>query len=90
MEYSYDRCPNLVYFSIPLLITCIYFSAIETPICNTEIEVNRVCFLRFCTKYLTWYSKYSIELIVTLSSINTTKKRKRKLQGNPDNQDHLI
>ena len=50
-EYSYDRCPNPVYFKIHLII--IYLSAIETLICHTEIEVNRVYFLQFCTKYLT-------------------------------------
>ena len=38
-EYSYDRCPNPVYFNIPLSI--INLSAIETLICYTEIEVNR-------------------------------------------------
>ena len=50
-EYSYDRCPNPLCFNILLLI--IYFTAIETIICHTEIEVNRVYFLRFFTKFLT-------------------------------------
>ena len=37
------------------------------------VEFNRVYFLRFCTKYDTWFSKYRIELIVDLSSTNATK-----------------
>ena len=61
----------LVYFNIPLLI--MYLSAIEILICYTEIEVNKVYFLRFCTQYDTSFSKYSIELIVALSSTNATK-----------------
>ena len=39
-----------------------YLSGIETFICHGEIEFNRVYFLRFCTKYYTWFSKYAIEL----------------------------
>ena len=50
-----------------------YLSAIENLICHTEIEVNRLYFLRFCTKYLTLVSKHGIELIVALSSTNATK-----------------
>ena len=45
----------------------------ETLNCHTEIEVDRVHFLRFCTKYDTRFSKYGIELIVSLSSTNATK-----------------
>ena len=60
-----------VYFNTIMLI--LYLSAIETLICYTEIELKRVYFLRFCTKYETWFSKYRIELTVTLSSTNTTK-----------------
>ena len=70
-EYSYDRCPDPFYFDTLLLI--IYLSAIETLICHKEIEFNRVYFLRFCTKYHTWFSNYHMELIVALSSINATK-----------------
>ena len=51
-----------------------YLNANKTLICNTEIEINKVYFLRLYTKYLTWFLKYSIELIVALSSTNTTKK----------------
>ena len=36
----YDRCSNPVYFNTPLLI--IYLSAMETLICHTEIDANRV------------------------------------------------
>ena len=68
--YSYDRCHNRIYLNNPLLI--IYLSAIETLICHTEIEVNRIYFLRFCTKYDD-FLKYGIELIVALSSTNATK-----------------
>ena len=50
-EYSYDQCPYSVYFNILLLI--IVLCAIETLICHTEIEVNRVYILRYCKKYLT-------------------------------------
>ena len=35
-EYSYDRCPDPVYFNIPLLF--MYLSAIETLIRHTEID----------------------------------------------------
>ena len=70
-EYSYDRCPNPIYFNIPLLI--IYLSAFKTLICHTDIDVNRIYFLRFCTKYLTRISKYGIELIVAVSSTRATK-----------------
>ena len=65
-EYFYDRCTNRVYFNTPLLI--LYLSAIETLICHTEIEFNRVYFLRFCTKYRTPFSKYRIDFVVALSS----------------------
>ena len=41
----------IINFNISLLI--IYLSAIETLICHTEIEVDRVYFHRFCTKYKT-------------------------------------
>ena len=70
-EYSYDRCPHPIYFNISLLI--MYLSAIGKVFCPTEIEVDRVCFLRFCTKYDTGFSKYGIELIVALSSTTETK-----------------
>ena len=55
------------------VIGYIYLSAKETLICHTEIEVDRVCFLPFCTKYGAQFSKYGIELIVALSSTNATK-----------------
>ena len=58
VEYSYDRCPNPFYFYTPLLI--IYFSAIETLICHTEIEVDRVYFLQFYTKYDRIYMVFKI------------------------------
>ena len=48
-KYSYDRCPNPVYFNIPFLI--VYLSAIKTLTCHQEIEFNRVDFLWFCTNY---------------------------------------
>ena len=51
----------------------IYFSAIKTLNCHTKIAVNRVYFLRFCTKHLAWFSKYGTELIAALSSTNATK-----------------
>ena len=41
----------IIQFNILLLI--IYLSAIETLIFHTEIEVNKVYFLQFCTKYRT-------------------------------------
>ena len=47
--------------------------ALISVICHTEIEVNRVYFLRFYTKYDTRFSKYGIELIVALSSTKATK-----------------
>ena len=49
--YSYELCPILDYFHTPLLI--IILSAIETLICQIDIEFNKVYFLRFCTKYNT-------------------------------------
>ena len=52
---TYYRCPNPVYFNSPLLMLSL--SAIETPSCPTEIEFNRVYFIRFCTTYHTWFSK---------------------------------
>ena len=33
----------------------------ETLICLTEIEIDRVYFLRFCTKYDTRFSKYGLQ-----------------------------
>ena len=65
---------SLFQYCISLLI--IYLSAIETLICHTEIEVDRVYFLPFCTKYDTRFSKYGIEFIVALSSTNAKKKKK--------------
>ena len=47
------------------VVNYIYLSAIEKLICYTEIEADKVYFLRFCTKCLS--SKYGIELIVALS-----------------------
>ena len=38
-------------------------------------EFNRVYFLRFCSKYETWFSKYRIELLVALSSTNATNSK---------------
>ena len=55
-------------------LSVIYLSAIETHICHTEIEVNRVYLLRSGTKYDTWFSKYDIKLVVALSSTNVTKR----------------
>ena len=69
----HDGSPNLVYFNIPLFIIC--SSAIETLIYYTEIKVNRVYFLQFCTKYFTSFSKYLIKLIVALSSTKDTKTK---------------
>ena len=54
-----------------------YFSGMETLICHEEIESDRVSFLRFCTKYVTRFSKYRIELIVAMSSTNATKPQIR-------------
>ena len=51
----------------------IYLSATETLICDTEIEVDRVYFPRLSTKYVTWFSKYGIELIVAFVEDNATK-----------------
>ena len=70
-KYSYDRYPNPVYFNTLFLI--MHLSAIETLICQREIHFDSIHFLRFCTKYDTWFAKYRIELIVALSSTNTTK-----------------
>ena len=56
VQYSYDPCPNLVYFNTPLFI--MYLGVIEKLICYREIEFHRVYFLRFCTKYDT---KYRVE-----------------------------
>ena len=58
-----------------------YLSAIEILICYTKIEVNRVYFLRFCTKYDTCFSKYGLGLIVALSSTNATKVECPKRQN---------
>ena len=69
-KYSYDRCPHPVYFNISLLI--IYLSAIGKVICPTEIGVDRVYFLRFCTKYDTGFSKFGNEFMVALSSTTET------------------
>ena len=49
-----------------------YLKPIETLVCHTKIDFSRLYFLRFCTNYDTQFSKYSIELIVALSSTNTT------------------
>ena len=70
--FSYDRCPNPVYFKSPLLIICL--SAIETLSCLEQIEFNRVSFLRFCTKYDTRFSQ--LKLIVALFSTNAINPRK--------------
>ena len=53
-----------------ILIRCckLYKSAIEKIYLSYRNEFNKVYFLRFCTKYDTWFSKYGIELIVALSS----------------------
>ena len=53
----------------------IYLSAIKTLVKfnHEEIEFNRVYFRGFCTKYDTWFSKYRIKLVVSLSSTNATK-----------------
>ena len=57
-----------IQFNTSLWIICL--SGIETPKFQREIEFNRVYFLPFCTKYVTWFSKYHTELIVALSSTN--------------------
>ena len=67
---------SIPYFNTPLLM--IYLSATEALIFHIEIELNRVYFLRFCTKYDTCFSEYGIELIVALSSTNPTKN----IEGN--------
>ena len=80
IEYSYDGCPSPVFFKISLLI--MYLSAIKTLICHTEIGVDRVYFLRFCTKYDIRFSKYGIEHIATLSlPQNATKRTYGLVQG---------
>ena len=38
-----------------------YLSSIETLIYHGEIQFDRVCFLWFYTKYVTWFSKYNGE-----------------------------
>ena len=70
-KFSNDRCPDSVHFDTLLLM--IYSSDIETLIGHGEIEFYRIYFLRFCTKYVTRFSKYRIELIVVFSSRNATK-----------------
>ena len=48
-------------------------SDIETLKCHTEIEVNVVYFLWFCTKSLHYLKKKTVcELIVALSLTNST------------------
>ena len=74
-KYSYDRCPNPVYFNTPLLF--IYLSAIESRICHRKIEGLLLLVLQKKKKYDGPYkyrfSKYCTELIVALSSTNVTK-----------------
>ena len=53
------------------------FEFYRNTYCHTEIELNRVYFLWSCTKYITRFSKYRIELIVALSSTNTTNTDRR-------------
>ena len=65
MKYSYDRCSNPVYFNTLSLIIC--FSAIETLICQREIECNTVYFLWFCKKKRYTIFENRIEIIVVLS-----------------------
>ena len=64
--------PYSVYFNIPMII--MYLRVIETLICHTEIiEVNRVYFLRFCTKTLHAFQNTVLNLLVALSAANTKK-----------------
>ena len=50
----------------------VYMSAMETFICHSEIEFEKVYFLWFCTSYDPWFSKYCTELIVASSFTNAT------------------
>ena len=67
-----------VYFDTPFLI--IWFSGIDKLICHGEIEFNRVYFLRLCTKYVTRFSKYRIELIVAYCLRQMPQKVSRKFK----------
>ena len=72
-EYSYYRYPNSVYFNIPLLI--IYLINYR----NTYLSLQKLCLIGltsfgFAQNTLHDFQKYGIELIMTLSSINATKK----------------
>ena len=60
--------------SSSLFQSIIYLIVIKTLICHTEIEVDTVYSPRICTKYDTCFSKYSVELMLTLSSTNATKR----------------
>ena len=57
-----------------IVVNHIDLCAIDILICHAEIEVNSFFFLRFCTKYLKWLSKYGIDFIVVSSSTNAKKK----------------
>ena len=60
----------LIQFILKPTMVIMYLSAIETLICHSDIEFNRVYFLLFGTKYVKWFLKYRIEHIVALSSTN--------------------
>ena len=65
------RCPDSLFFS-HAVVNYIFECCGKTYLSKRN-ELNRVYFLRFCTKYNTWFSKYRIELIVALSLTNATK-----------------
>ena len=52
-----------------------FHTSVFNALIQIEIQGHRVYFLRFCTKYLTWLSKYTIKLIVTMSSTNAAKRK---------------
>ena len=67
------RCPDSVYFHTLLLF--IYLSAIERLICRREMSLIGSTFFGFAQNTMhAWFSKYRIELIVAMSSTNTTKR----------------
>ena len=72
---------SLIQFVLTLLLIT-YLSAIETLICQREIEFDRVYFVWFCTYYDTRFSKYRIELIEVLSPTNATKAAAPKMTNN--------
>ena len=65
--------PDFVYFNTLLLI--IYVSAIETFICRRGMSLIGSTSFGFAQNTIHDFSKYSIKLIVALSSTNATKNR---------------